>query len=91
MIDKVYILGYSISDNGKLLTNAEDPKISPFLKQDAIRNAIVNGVFDVILSPKNQINLTMPITTSHMQELASKSVLGESAKLWILIILLVNI
>lgn len=41
MIDKVYILGYSISDNGKLLTNAEDPKISPFLKQDAIRNAIV--------------------------------------------------
>lgn len=81
MIDKVYILGYSISDNGKLLTNAEDPKISPFLKQDAIRNAIVNGVFDVILSPKNQINLTMPITTSHMQELASKSVLGESAKI----------
>lgn len=81
MIDKVYILGYSISDNGELLTNAEDPKISPFLKQDAIRNAIVNGVFDVILSPKNQINLTMPITTSHMQELASKSVLGESAKI----------
>lgn len=26
MIDKVYILGYSISDNGELLTNAEDPK-----------------------------------------------------------------
>lgn len=41
MIDKVYILGYSISNNGELLTNAEDPKISPFLKQDAIRNAIV--------------------------------------------------
>jgi hypothetical protein len=54
--------------------------MSPFLKQDALRNTIVNGIFDVILSPKNQINLTMPITTSHMQELASKSVLGESAK-----------
>lgn len=80
-IDKVYILGYSISNNGELLTNAGDPKMSPFLKQDALRNTIVNGIFDVILSPKNQINLTMPITTSHMQELASKSVLGESAKI----------
>ena len=76
MIDKVYILGYSISNNGELLTNAEDPKISPFLKQDAIRNAIVNGVFDVILSPKNHINLTMHITTSNMLELASKTVIG---------------
>lgn len=80
-IDKLYILGYSISDNGELLVDASNPRISPFLKQNALRNTIVNSIFDIILNPKNQINLTMPITTSHMQELASRSVLGESAKL----------
>lgn len=80
-IDKLYILGYSISDNGELLVDASNTKISPFLRQNALRNTIVNGIFDVILNPKNQINLTMPITTSHMQELASKSILGESAKI----------
>lgn len=77
MIDKQYILGYSISKNG-YINNDEDA--APYLKADALRNRVVGNVFDIILNPRNQINLTMPITTDRMQQLASKSQMGESAK-----------
>lgn len=76
-IDKQYILGYSISNNGYIST---DENAAPHLRADALRNRVVDNVFDVILNSKNQINLTMPITTDRMQKLAAKSKMGESAK-----------
>lgn len=78
MIDKQYILGYSISDNGYL---NYDELAASHLKTDALRNNVVDGIFKVILNPKNQINLTIPITTKRMQDLASRSELGEAAKI----------
>lgn len=75
-IDKLYILGYSISNNGSINYNTE---AAPYLKQDALRNRVVDGIFDVILNPKNQINLTMPITTSNIGKLAEKSILGQAS------------
>lgn len=76
-IDKQYILGYSISKNGYIST---DENAAPYLRADALRNRVVDNIFDVILNSKNQINLTMPITTDRMQQLAAKSKMGESAK-----------
>lgn len=70
-------MGYSISPNGYINT---DENVAPYLRADALRNRVVDNIFDVILNPKNQINLTMPITTDRMQQLASKSQLGEAAK-----------
>ena len=75
-IDKLYILGYSVSDNGSINYNTE---VAPYLKQDALRNRVVDGIFDVILNPRNQINLTMPITTSNIGKLAEKSILGQAS------------
>lgn len=48
-IDKLYILGYSVSNNGSINYNTE---AAPYLKQDALRNRVVDGIFDVILNPK---------------------------------------
>jgi hypothetical protein len=76
MIDKLYILGYSVSNNGSINYSLE---AAPYLKQDALRNRVVDGIFDVILNPKNQINLTMPITTSNIGKLAEKSILGQAS------------
>lgn len=72
----MYILGYSVSDNGSINYNTE---VAPYLKQDALRNRVVDGIFDVILNPRNQINLTMPITTSNIGKLAEKSILGQAS------------
>jgi hypothetical protein len=77
-IDKSYILGYSVSGNGYIST---DENAAPHLRADALRNRVVDNIFDVILNPKNQINLTMPITTDRMQKLAAKSQMGETAKI----------
>lgn len=77
-IDKSYILGYSISSNGYISTNEN---AAPHLRADALRNRVVDTIFDVVLNAKNQINLTMPITTDRMAGLAKKSKMGEAAKI----------
>lgn len=73
-------MGYSVSNNGQLLVANEDTKIAPYLMEDAQRNKIVDGIFDVILNPKNQINLTSPISTDRVKAIASKSEMGRAAK-----------
>lgn len=77
LIDKQYILGYSLSSNGRINT---DENAAPYLRADALRNRVVDGVFSIILNPRNQINLTMPVTTDRMQSLAKRSKMGEAAK-----------
>lgn len=76
-IDKSYVLGYSVSSNGRINT---DENAAPYLRADALRNRVVDGIFNVILNPRNQINLTMPVTTDRMQGLAKRSKMGEAAK-----------
>lgn len=78
MIDKQYIMGYQISNNGYITTSENAPE---YLQEEATKNRTVDKIFEVILNPKNQINLSMPITTDRMQELASKSKLGKDAQL----------
>lgn len=73
MIDKQYIMGYEISNRGKIETETN----KEWLKDQAAKNIIVDNIFDVILDPKNQINLTMPVTTDNIQKIAAKSVLGR--------------
>lgn len=77
MIDKQYVLGYSISPNGSINT---DENAAPYLREDALRNRVVDNIFNVILNPKNQINLTVPVTTNRIKELSKKSQMGEAAK-----------
>ena len=78
-IDKQYILGYSISNNGYINIDAD---VAPYLRSDALRNRVVDNIFKVILDAKNQINLTMSITTDRMKELAKHSnKMGEAAKI----------
>lgn len=79
-IDKCYIMGYSVSQNGKLLINDDESKIAPYLLEDAQKNKIVDNIFRVILDPKNQINLTEPISTDRMKSIAAKSEMGRAAK-----------
>lgn len=73
MIDKQYIMGYQISNRGKIETQTN----LEWLKDQAAKNVIVDSIFDVILDPKNQINLTMPVTTDNIQKIAAKSELGK--------------
>lgn len=73
-------MGYSVSNNGRLLVADEDTKIAPYLLEDAQRNKIVDGIFKVILNPKNQINLTSPISTDRVKAIASHSEMGRAAK-----------
>lgn len=80
MIDKLYIMGYSVSNNGKLLVADANKEIAPYLLEDAQRNKIVNGIFDVILNPKNQINLMSPISTDRVKAIAANSEMGRAAK-----------
>lgn len=77
MIDKQYVLGYSISPNGSINTNEN---AAPYLREDALRNRVVDNIFNVILNPKNQINLTVPVTTNRIKELSKESQMGEAAK-----------
>jgi hypothetical protein len=44
-----------------------------------LKNKVVDGIFDVILSPSNQISLTMPVDTETIKALAAKSSAGEAA------------
>lgn len=78
-IDKQYVMGYSVSDNGYIIT--EPKENSPYyMKEMALKNRIVNKIHQVILNPKNQINLTQPVTVDQVKALAEKSSMGLAAR-----------
>lgn len=76
-IDKTYLLGYSVSRNGTIHTEMD---AKPQYQTDALKNRVVSGIWSVITNPSNQINLTNPLTIEHVEEIASKSILGQGAK-----------
>lgn len=78
-IDKQYVMGYSVSDNGYIIT--EPKENSPYyMKEMALKNRIVSKIHQVILNPKNQINLTQPVTVDQVKALAEKSSMGLAAR-----------
>ncbi len=78
-IDKQYVMGYSVSDNGYIIT--EPKENSPYyMKEMALKNRIVGKIHQVILNPKNQINLTQPVTVDQVKALAEKSSMGLAAR-----------
>lgn len=74
-IDKQYIMGYTISDNGSLTTTDKG-----YLKEDGLKNRVVDKIMEVIRNPKNQINLTQPITTDRIREIADRSLAGAASR-----------
>lgn len=78
-IDKQYIYGYSVSDNGTIRTNFNE-KQPEYIQQAALKNKIIEKQIEVITNPKNQINLTTPVTTNQVRKLSGKSELGKISK-----------
>lgn len=76
-IDKQYIMGYEISKNGIIETDEDVPD---YLKESSMKNRIMDDIFQIILNPKNQINLTTPVTTDRLKKLAENSQLGLESK-----------
>lgn len=76
-IDKIYLQGFSLSNNGTLAIDENAPK---WMKDEVLRNHVTNKIFDVILDPSNQINITKPISTDRIQKLAQESILGLAGK-----------
>jgi hypothetical protein len=48
---------------------------------EGLKNRVVDGILDVVLNPKNQINLHIPINMDDPQKAAQKSALGKEEKL----------
>lgn len=71
-------MGFSIADNGYIYNDEKAPK---YLQEDATKNRVVENILQIVTNPKNQINLTMPVTTDRVQAIAAKSELGKNAKL----------
>lgn len=74
-VDKQYIMGYSVLPNGSITFDE-----SGYYKQEGLKNNIVDNILQVILNPKNQINLTQPITTDRIKKLAEQSQEGKAAQ-----------
>lgn len=68
-------MGYSVLPNGSITFDK-----SGYYKQEGLKNNIVDNILQVILNPKNQINLTQPITTDRIKKLAEQSQEGKAAQ-----------
>lgn len=47
---------------------------------EGLKNKVVDGIFDVVLDPRNQVNLHVPINMDAQQDAAKKSILGKEEK-----------
>lgn len=77
-IDKLYVMSFSVNKGGNIIFNANTKNREA--KERALQNRVVNNILKVITSPKNQINLHMPIDMGPAQNAASKSQAGEVVK-----------
>lgn len=78
MIDKLYIMGYNVNDNGNIQFNTKSP--NRYVREIGLQNKVVDNILKVIRSPKNQINLHMPIDMGVAQKAAEGSAAGEAVK-----------
>ena len=64
----------------KWLNQHSQTKLNDFAKESALKNKTATRILDVLLDPKNQINLQMPIDLAPVQSIAQDSVIGQEAK-----------
>jgi hypothetical protein len=74
-IDKQYILGYTVSDTGRIFSGDLEHH-----KEDCLKNNVVENIWKTVTDPRNQINLTQPISTDDMKTLAATSHKGSLAE-----------
>lgn len=55
-------------------------KTNSYNREEALKNSVVDQIFNVVLNPKNQINLYSPISMSKTREAAKNSSLGKIEK-----------
>lgn len=73
-IDKQYILGYTISDSGRIFSGNMSHH-----KEDCLKNNVVENIWKTVTDPRNQINLTQPISTDDFKAVAARSSKGSLA------------
>ena len=64
----------------KRLTEHESTNCSGEYHKKALRNVVVQGIFDVIKDPINQVNLQKPIAMDEQKDAGKKSTLGKEEK-----------
>lgn len=74
-IDKQYILGYTVSDTGRIYSEELEHH-----QEDCLKNNVVDNIWKTVTDPRNQINLTQPISTDDMKALAATSHKGSLAE-----------
>lgn len=71
-------MGYNVNDNGNIQFNTKSP--NRHVREIGLQNKVVDNILKVIRSPKNQINLHMPIDMRVAQKAAEGSAAGEAVK-----------
>lgn len=71
-------MGYNVNDNGNIQFNTKSP--NRYVREISLQNKVVDNILKVIRSPKNQINLHMPIDMGVAQKAAEGSAAGEAVK-----------
>lgn len=71
-------MGYHVNDNGNIQFNTKSS--NRHIREIGLQNKVVDNILKVIRSPKNQINLHMPIDMGVAQKAAEGSAAGEAVK-----------
>lgn len=80
MIDKQYIIGYSLLKDGTMPNSFKSTNNS-FIKDVIIRNKIIDSILNITKDPRNNLNLTTPVSTKTLQDISATSPLGELSKI----------
>lgn len=71
-------MGYNVNDNGNIQFNTKSS--NRYIREVGLQNKVVDNILKVTRSPKNQINLHMPIDMGVAQKAAEGSSAGEAVK-----------
>lgn len=80
MIDKQYIIGYSLLQDGTIPTGFKSTNNS-FIKESITKNKIIDSILRITKDPRNNLNLTTPISVDTLKDIAKTSNLGEKSKI----------
>lgn len=72
MIDKQYIIGYDLLNNGRLPLEY-NANSSSYIKEIVIKNKIIDTILEVISSHKNLVNLTATVNTENLKKLKDRA------------------
>lgn len=71
-------MGYNVNNGGNILFNINSKNSAT--REKGLQNKVVDNILKVVRSPKNQINLHMPIDIGVAQAAADNSTAGEVVK-----------